>query len=448
MREAIDQIIYGRPLAGLALAILALELVVFVMAGLRLRRGRAPLPLKVHAIAGASILALPIFVGLSVHAARGLMLGLFLDGTGNPIERSRSLNIGIAGQLNAIPFVINAMGLALMLWFAGLAFTFSMPRPDGRARSLPPVALVGLGLLPIVFGAYQWSISLIRMLASVGGKAPNEKVVVIERALDATRARLEVFTRISAIAIPILAVVAVVLIVRRDRNRDAAASPPRQPAGRTPLVIAATALVLAALLVIAARPMASENNTPWPPPVVGDQLLVVDPPTPDVVGPDALERAPVVQVLRDQIALDGQVVDFDSLGWMLGTLRDNYRLLHPSDDFNEIALVMADPATSMPRLISVLRAIRDAQYHRPLFAFTQAEVFVRPLLGKLQRVKTSGARVRLVYADDVDDDDAAGKNAVALRPQDFPAYDAFARRLVELRREGKPVVVKLDRPRR
>ena len=79
--------------------------------------------------------------------------------------------------------------------------------------------------------------------------------------------------------------------------------------------------------------------------------------------------------------------------------------------------------------------------------FAKTTTVVRPVLGKLERTTATGARIKLAFTDEDDDDyDDRGKwkNATPLRVQDFADYGAFARRLVELRRAGQPVVVKVD----
>jgi hypothetical protein len=177
------------------------------------------------------------------------------------------------------------------------------------------------------------------------------------------------------------------------------------------------------------------------------------PPTPDLVGPDPVQRAPVVEIHLDDLRLDGaKGQDLESLEDKLVTLRNNYRLLHPNEDFNGIAIVAADARTPMPRLFSALKAILRADYHQPLFAFTKNWTAVRPVLGKVDRLYTTGAATGVVYSDwkdkwgeDPDDDAAPWKDAAALRSHDFSDYSAFARRLVELRRQGKKVVVIVER---
>src|SRR5262249_9688640 len=81
-------------------------------------------------------------------------------------------------------------------------------------------------------------------------------------------------------------------------------------------------------------------------------------------------------------------------------------------------------------------------YYRPLFAFTKAEVLLRPVLGRVQRINTSGARVKLAF---VEEDDEIGPDTVQLWVRDFADYGAFARRVVALRKAGKPVLVSINR---
>jgi hypothetical protein len=450
MSQMIDDIFYGPVVVGVGLALLAVQLVVLVMAVRRRRRGLAPLPLSRHAVAGVLIAALPIAIGISVHAARASLLAVFhATGAGDPSERATTLSYGLGSQMSALPFAVTVTGLALVLWFIGLAYTLSAPRADGRARGFPPAALVAVGLLPTAFGVLQWSLALITAFASIAGKLPDEKVAIITRVLDTGHAELARYARISMMAIPVLAVIAAAMIVMGAR--DQAGAPRRSP--RLPLAVSAAAILVAALLVVQARPMAAENDMPWPAPSGGVQMAGGGPPTPDVTGPEPIERAPVVHVYRDRIGLDGTTdEDFESLESKLVTLRNNYRLLHPSETFNGMALIFADPATPSARLTSVLRAVREADYHMPMFGFGRTESLLRPTLGKVERYIVTGAQIRVAYPDGVDefeyDDEAEAarwKQATPLRLQDFADYGAFARKLVELRRAGQPVLVTIDR---
>jgi hypothetical protein len=445
--QTIDDIVYGRAFGALGLTVVVFQAIVLVMAVRRQRGARGPLSLKAHAIAGGLIALLPLMAGISVHAARTLMFSVYFGNGVDSSEKGSALGQGISAQLSAIPFAVSVTLLALLLWFIGAAFTLSTPRSDGRARGFPPAALVAVGLVPVALGALQWSASIIKTFAGLAGVAPEAKSAILERQLDAARVDLALYARVSMIAIPILALIAGVLIVVRG-NSDAVT--PRSPrSARLPLAVTAAVLVFAALLVLQARPTAAENELPWPPTTGSQYVYPGGPPTPDLAGPDAPQRAPVVIVFRDRLTLDGPfaVLDFDDLESKLWTLRTNFRLLHPGDDFDGMALIVADAATPIARLTSVLSAVCGSWYHRPMLAFTAKQTHVRPVFGKLERVVVTGARIRLACADH-DDDPGEWKDAVPVRLQDFADYDSVARRVVELRRAGKPVVVKVERPSR
>jgi hypothetical protein len=446
MLESIEQIIYGPALAGVALAVIAFELVVLVMAARRQRSGRAPLSLRLHAIAAGAIAALPMLGGISVHAARKLMFAAYSGSGIDPSEKASDLARGMSGQMNAIPFVVFATLTALALWVVGTTRTLSRPRSEGRTGSFPPVLLVGLGLVPTALGAMQWSVGVIKTFVSLAGVDPAEKGPILERQLDAGRHQLTLFARGSMIGIAVLAVLAVALIVTRARSDAAAAGASARPrSSRRLLALSAAAIALAGVLMFAARPLAAENDLPWPPSRSSEFVWEGGPSTPDVIGPDAPERAPVVTVFRDKVLLDAAPTsDFDDLESKLTTLATNFRLLHPGQVFNGTALIEADAATPIARLTSVLRAVHGVWYDHPLFVFTVKESQVRPVLGAMHRVTLSGARIRLGYTDD-DEDDEEWKSATPLRLEDFPDYAAFARRLVELRRAGKVVLVKVTR---
>jgi len=446
--------VYGEIVVGVAAAAVAFQIVVMVMAG---RRRAAPLPMKVHAAAGAAIALTAAAIGVSTHAARAIAFDALIV-RGHPLGNYLGMLTGLVGQMTAIAFGIATIVLALTFWFAGLAFTLSKPLADGQARGFPPAALVGVGLLPVVYGALRWSRDVVVPFNTLEDIPEGQRGDVIERTMDVARAHFEHAARLSMVAIPVLAIVAAILIVLRARNAAAR----RAPSHRTTAALVAGFLALAALMFVEARPISSENDLPWPPRAVGHRLPALDPPTPDLSGPDQVEWAPVVQASPDRLGLDGaEIPDFATLYDRLDLLRVNYKTIHGGPDFNDMAVILADPRTPMARLHSVLQAALKAEYHKPLFTFTKAEVIQRPILGRLQRMNASGVRVKLAYADgknaygdaaEEDDDDekeaALWKDAVPLRPGDFATYDPFARRLVDLRAAGTRVVVRIDRPRR
>ena len=448
LRGTIDDIFYGPVIVPLGLALILFQLIVLVTAIRRRKPGRPPLSLRLHAIAGLSIVPLPVLFGLSIHAARMTMLAAFTGAGDDPSEKATAIARGMSGQMSALPFATTTITVSLGLWFVGLASTLGAPRPDGRRGSFPPLALVAFGLAPLALGIVNWSTRLIKTFAAMAGVPPEDKGTILEGTLEVARRDLTFYARVATIAIPVLTIAAAVLTLLRDRG----AAPEGDAGGaagrswRRP-VLAAAALLLAGLLVREARPLAAENAMPWPPNHGNGLSFPSGAPTPDLVGPDEPARAPVVDVFRDRQTLDGMDADFERLESALGTLRNNFKLLHPDLDFNELALLETDPATPIARVAAVLRAVRGAWYHKPMFVFARKEIYDRPALGRVERVVLTGAQFTVAFSNEEPDEDeaAAWKAAVELKLQDFADYGGFARRLVELRRAGKPVIVKVAR---
>ena len=110
----------------------------------------------------------------------------------------------------------------------------------------------------------------------------------------------------------------------------------------------------------------------------------------NIVLPDAqnwtdLERAPVIGVSRDVVTLDGSQVataedllkdsatgDFKlaELHDKLVTLKNNYKLLHPGEEFNGIAIVQADKNVEYKALKKIQYSIAVAGYQNLNFAVT------------------------------------------------------------------------------
>jgi biopolymer transport protein ExbD len=110
----------------------------------------------------------------------------------------------------------------------------------------------------------------------------------------------------------------------------------------------------------------------------------------NIVLPDAqnwtdLERAPVVGVSKDVVTLDGsQVATTDELNKdsstgdfkiaelhdKLVTLKNNYKLLHPSEDFNGIAIIQSDKNVEFKILKKIMYSIAVAGYQNVNFAVT------------------------------------------------------------------------------
>jgi biopolymer transport protein ExbD len=110
----------------------------------------------------------------------------------------------------------------------------------------------------------------------------------------------------------------------------------------------------------------------------------------NIVLPDAqnwtdLERAPVIGVSKDVVTLDGSQVataddlmkesstgDFKiaELHDKLVTLKNNYKLLHPSEEFNGIAIIQSDKNVEFKALKKIMYSVSVAGYQNVNFAVT------------------------------------------------------------------------------
>src|SRR5436305_12832703 len=108
----------------------------------------------------------------------------------------------------------------------------------------------------------------------------------------------------------------------------------------------------------------------------------------NIVLPDAqngteLERAPVIGVSKDVVTLDGSQVatadelmkdsstgDFKiaDLHDKLVTLKNNYKLLHPSEEFNGIAIIQSDKNVEFKVLKKIMYSVSVAGYQNLNFA--------------------------------------------------------------------------------
>jgi hypothetical protein len=442
--EHVDAMAHGRWLVGVGAAVVLIQIAALGMA--KQRAGRAGNPggsLWLIAVSGVAILALLAVAGISVSAARTTMSKVFE--LTSPSEKSAALSEGISGQLNAIPAATGFTALAVLLWWLGLHVTVQARNASGRDESVFPVAIITLGLTSAAFGALMWAAELMRAFVASKQVPPDEKVTLLLQSFDLARSHFQLFARISSWTILGLAALAFVWTLIARRSAEIAAPRTSKRSGRITWMFSAGAVVATVALSVAVRPLRAENALPWPPPALGDRLLVVDPATPQVRGPDAVERAPIVQVFRDKIALDGFVRPIESLGEHLGRLRATFSLLQPDASFNGATVIVADAKIPTARLVSVLGVVHHAGFSRPLFAFTKREVLVRPVFGRLERVTATGVEVVLVDALDaeVTGDEKGGQDGVPVRAGDFKHYDDLARRLVAARERGRPVVLDL-----
>lgn len=445
---------YGRLFAVVGLVVLVLQIVALGVAATRWNGARrqppgSAAPLRLLFAAGAANLVLCAVAVGSIHAARTIAMDAF-DLHRAPWDAA----YGIGVQIAAFPSMTALLLVVTLSWIGGLWLTLDARRRVLGAGAFPAVAvIVALGLVPTIVGVWRWRATLRDAFDAIAGASPVAHDPTVLRATDAAGARLETFAGFSSWAIVALAVVALGLIVRADRRIQAPADGV-EPRGssRGSRAISAIALVAAALLLLAARPMRAENRLPWPPNHDDDRAWM-ERTAPDLAGPDEIARAPVVHVWppasnrppMSEIWLNDHAVAPASLVDKLWVLRDEITRRHPDTKLDGSVVAVISRDASYAEIVSVLRAMHDAGFPHPQFAFTHWEICERPTLGTLKRLRATGVRVTLV--DDMDkeyaEDAQAGVRGALVRLSEFDTYDALARKLVDLRRAGQGIVLDL-----
>jgi len=455
---------YGRLFAAVSLAVLAFEIAALIVAVVRWRRvgrqvGDMVPSLRLSGIAGAALIPLIAAGAGTIHAARNIVMDAFA------LSRAPwDAGHGITLQIPTFPLVVTAWFAAGLLWIGSLWLTLDARRRarGGEAPTLAPI--VALGLLPTVVGVWRWKATLLGGFDAAADRPLAARHPAVLQAADTAGHQLATFARVSGLTIVVLAIGALVLLVRAHRRNGApGASGEGAPARRRSVLISAIALAGAAILFLAARPMRAENRLPWPPNHDSD-LAWMEHTAPDLDGPDEIERAPVVHVFPPasnrppmcEIWLDNHVVAPDALVDKLWVLRDEFRRRHPDTKFDGAVVAVISREAPYAEIVSVLRAMHDAGFPHPQFAFTRSETYDRPTLrghgaggggsGALKRLRATGVRVTLV--DDMDkeyaEDAQAGVRGALVRLSEFDTYDALARKLVDLRRSGQAVVLDLE----
>lgn len=192
-------------------------------------------------------------------------------------------------------------------------------------------------------------------------------------------------------------------------------------------------LALSAALVATSMPAFEEfaaERLPFRRLVIDDFSASVA--APPVVGPDALELAPIVTVRREGLFLSGERIEADDLAARLRKLRvgaewRGLEALPPS------LLVAARDATGA-QLAPVFTQLAAEQSFVQL-VFLKSSVLERPLLGPLTTGSESGLTIALRPRPDT--------SPVELH--DDEPYESFARRAIAARRTG-PLVVSLPLP--
>ena len=97
--------------------------------------------------------------------------------------------------------------------------------------------------------------------------------------------------------------------------------------------------------------------------------LRIRPRTPQLVGPDQFEPAPVLVLTKGRVELDGNPMTPDQFEKTLVTLANNYKLLRPADTFNGKFIVACEPEVDAPRLAEFLGRANKAGFPNAMFLF-------------------------------------------------------------------------------
>lgn len=441
MIESLREMPYGAAYTAGVLVVLIFQAVALWRLVLCRRRQTIPPP-ALQLLVVLAGLAIPVLAAVVVHAARSEALQAFLANRSTAAAR---LAAGISGQINAISFAAGVMLLSGPLWVVGLEQLVGARRriPIGKGR-ISPASLIPLGLWRLLVGIEVWTLDMIKGFASMREAPPHEKVAILSGALDTAARKLQIVTDVSALMIVGCVVAAMVLVVIRRRPRAAALANEIDRSPAAPPFKLSLAILAAALVVLAvAAPLRVENRAPWAPPLRGEDLRVTAPVTPHIDGPDVIERAPVIQVFPDFVALDGSQRDLVGLRDALTTLRTNARPLRPDGPGVASAIVVAGADAATGRLAKVLQIIHDAGFSRVMFAFTRPERLVRPTLGTWQRVWSTAIETTVVDSlDSREGNEESDSEQVRLRA--FPTYDQLARAMLATRNRKRQVVLRID----
>jgi hypothetical protein len=100
-----------------------------------------------------------------------------------------------------------------------------------------------------------------------------------------------------------------------------------------------------------------------------------------------------------------------------------------------------EPETVMKQLYPVLRAAREAGYHRAEFVSSRMEIIERPVLGRIERQNSTAAVAWLNTPPKGGPETSSPASTMDLG--DYTNNGDFVRELVKRRQTGKRVVLRL-----
>jgi hypothetical protein len=447
--ETIKTIVAGTPLrwwiAGAGLLAIAAQACLMLVAvrrralqrRLRLRAeagdweavAAAPQPrTTIEVVALAALLAVPAAAVMAVERARDLLRAALAET--DPAALAQLAAAGWKGQLNAISLGIVLLELAGGLGVIAWSFAFAARRQiaglkhGARIAALDPrgaeawarfaspetetvLACAGsvaaMVLLPSLHGAFSYCVLLGKRLGAVALAAPSERLAQMDGVLREARRALDAGTTASQLGLVLAAVTCGALIwwrsPRRARRQWLGRPERRVPggarAGAETVWGTLACLFFAVTLYLVSRPLQAENELPWPPFDTGGVHLATSVRTADVVGPDRLPRAPLLEVTRTAARLEGKEVDAEGLARQLEALRRDDSKIDPLDPETDDIIVVCERDTPARWLNPLLSAAKANGFRRPVFAFTSHETMHRPTLGTFTRTRTTAAETEL-----------------------------------------------------
>jgi hypothetical protein len=408
-------------LAGAGLAVILLEAAVLLFVSRRPPSSR--LTELTAALAPLVVVALWV---LALQSCRHLILRPLAE-SGNSEEQAELLARGMSGQLHTLVFGSLLASVVLLLGGLGASMAVTARlRSPGPKRALivgATLAFLALGLGPILRDAFLNGLGQMKLTGSMANLDPALKVQLFEEHLQQARAHSDLALLLSRLGIAVVAIAAGWALIRR---------PPSPGRGTTVLTIVFAGLAVAA--VVASWPLRRENAPPWPPLSAANVGLVLAVQTPNLDGPDPVERAPVLVTTAQQAQLGRVPIGADALEDTLWKLRNNFSLLHRGDFFNRLLIFACSPDTPRATLQPLFSAARRAGYERLMFTFVRKETVVRPMLGTRERTLATAARLTLVS-----DPELAEEGSVTVDLAQTETCADLGARLVGLRRAGKEV---------
>jgi hypothetical protein len=413
-------------------------------------------------VCALSVLAIPALALGSIASARTLLLPSASES--DPSSKAGNLARGLSGAFNAIPWTIILLAPTVLLATFSVALSVSVYRrrkrlsaaariantdptaalahangwhPSGDSLAAIPLAFLAFGLFPVVSGAWAHTIRVLQGFGAIAKLPPGNKGAVLLFSLEEAR---ELFAARAVLAYPgtaIAVLISAVLLVRWKRLQ----SPTMGLTWRSSVFWSILCLTTALLFFSIAAPFRAENNLPWlAPRMDGDDLRVDLPSGPQLRGPDSIQRSPILHMTNQGAALDGRLTDVQYFEDSLRASLQSYQFLNPHQQFAGHFLVLWPADAPMRSLRSYLAAAANSGYHNPIFTFTERETQQRPILGTLTRVLTSAARATVQTDPPAT---AIEPDVATLQADEFSTYGQLARRLVDLRRDGKRVWLRL-----